>query len=405
MNVLAAITVLVLAAAVVAAEGPATASAPTPPPAPGAKALFKEPRQTEDQAREQLAGFAKTYHTREGWEARAKNIRECLLREARLDPLPAKCDLKPIVWGKQERKGYTVENVAFESLPGFFVTGNLYRPAEGKPPFAGILCPHGHSKLGRLASYTQTRCAVLARMGAVVFAYDMVGFNDSQQLKHTDPYVLTMQLWDSIRAVDYLLSLEGIDPKRTGMTGESGGGTQTFMLNAVDDRIAVVAPVVQVSAHFFGGCQCESGLPIHKSDRHDTNNVELAALAAPRPQILVSDGKDWTKNVPGVEFPYIWNVYRLYGAQDKVENAHFADEGHDYGSTKRLPVYKFLARYLHLNLKAAVKDDGGLDESDSAIDPPDSLRVWTAEHPMPAYALKDTAAVAEALEKANAPKK
>jgi len=370
---------------------------------PGSTALFKEPRQTEDAAREQLAGFARTYSDKASWEARARNIRACLLREAHLEPLPAKCDLKPIIRGRQERKGYTVENVAFESLPGFFVTGNLYRPADpqARKPMAAVLCPHGHSKKGRLADYTQTRCAGLARMGAIVFAYDMVGFNDCDQVTHKDPNVLALQVWDSIRAVDFLLSLPEVDPKRIGCTGESGGGTQTFLLGAADDRVAVLVPCVQVSAHFFGGCQCESGLAIHKSDRHETNNVEFAALAAPRPQLLISDGKDWTKNLPGVEFPYIWNVYRLYGAQDKVENAHFADEGHDYGPAKRLAMYKFMARYLPLNLKAIVSDAGALDESD-AVAPEESLKVFTSDHPRPEGSLAGTDAVNAALEKAKA---
>jgi len=369
----------------------------------GSTALFKEPRQTEDQGREQLAAFAKTYSDKAGWEARAKNIRECLLKEAHLSPLPAKCDLKPVIRGRQERKGYTVENVAFESLPGFFVTGNLYRPTDPqvKKPMAAVLCPHGHSKKGRIADYTQTRCAGLARMGAIVFAYDMVGYNDCNQVAHTDPNVLTLQVWDSIRAVDFVLSLPEVDPKRIGCTGESGGGTQTFLLGAVDDRVAVLVPCVQVSAHFFGGCQCESGLPIHHSAGHDTNNVEFAAMAAPRPQLLISDGDDWTKNVPGVEFPYIWNVYRLYGARGAVENAHFAAEKHDYGPAKRLAMYKFLARHLGLNLKAIVSDSGAVDESD-AVAPDESLRVFTAENPRPEGSLAGTEAVNAALEKAKA---
>ena len=376
-----------------------------------ATALYKEPRQSEDQGREQLAAFARTYSTRAEWEARAKANREAILREMRLAPFPAKGDLKPILVGRQERKGYTVENVAFEALPGFFVTGNLYRPAGGAKPMAAVLFPHGHAqgkaaapgqsataRGGRFLAYTQTRCATLARMGAVVVAWDMTGWGESTQVTHKDPNVLTLQHYSSIRAVDFIQSLDGVDPKRLGVTGESGGGTQTFLLTALDDRVTVAAPVVMVSCHFFGGCQCESGLPIHKSATHDTNNTDIAAMAAPRPLLVVSCGKDWTKNVPGVEFPYLWNVYRLFGATDKVENAHFQDEGHDYGPTKRLPVYKFLAKHLGLNLKAVSRDDGTVDESDAAVENLESLCVFNADHPRPAHALKDSQAAADVLD-------
>ncbi len=367
--------------------------------APGQTLPMKEPRLTEEQAREKLAQYAGTWHTREQWEQRAKNIRAGILRGANLSPLPARCDLKPVIWSERSRRGYTVGNVAFESLPGFFVTGNLYRPAQGSGPFPGILCPHGHGNSARLAPYTQTRCAVLARMGAVVLAYDMVGMGDSTQTPHTDPNVLTFQLWDSIRALDFLSSLTDVDPARLGCTGESGGGTQTFMLGAVDDRLAVSVPVVMVSAHFFGGCQCESGLPIHHSDRHDTDNAEITALFAPKPLCVISDGKDWTKNVPKVEFPYIQSVYKLYGALDQVENTHLPDEGHDYGPSKRDAMYRFMAKHLRLNLAAAETPDGKIDESDTTLEPAE-LAVFTPEHPRPAYALKDGAEVLRALKSA-----
>ena len=357
---------------------------------------MKEPRLTEEEGKEQLADFAKTWHTRSQWEARARHIRECLLREAHLTPFPRRAELKPIIWGKRECRGYTVENVSFESLPGFFVTGNLYRPASGSGPFAGVLCPHGHGPRARFNAATQARSAVLARMGAIVFAYDMVGIGDSTQTTHADENVLTLQLWDSIRALDFLTSLDKVDRSRIGCTGESGGGTQTFLLGAVDDRVKVSVPVVMVSAHFFGGCKCESGLPIHHSDNHDTDNVEFAAMFAPKPQLLISDGKDWTKNVPEVDFPYLRNVYKLYHAAEKVENVHLSDEGHDYGPSKREAMYRFMAKHLRLNLKNGMTPDGRIDESDTFLDEK-LITVFTTAHPRPAYALKDSSEIAGAI--------
>ncbi|MBL7141117.1 MAG: acetylxylan esterase, partial [Planctomycetes bacterium] len=175
--------------------------------AAAAWAKSDHPQQTEDEARAQLERFAQTFETRDQWQARADRNREGILRGANLWPLPARCPLSPVIRGRQERKGYTVENVAFESLPGFYVTGNLYRPAKEQKAYAGILCPHGHSKKGRLDPNTQARCATLARMGAVVFAWDMVGWNDCDQVQHTDPNVLTLQHFNSMRALDFLLSL------------------------------------------------------------------------------------------------------------------------------------------------------------------------------------------------------
>jgi dienelactone hydrolase len=233
---------------------------------------------SEEEAKKKLEEYAKTWSDRASWEKRAAAIREGILRGTGLLPLPPRTALNPMSREPRRHDGYIVQNVAFESLPGFFVTGNLYwpvlPPSPGRCP--GILVTHGHctgtatpfgvnKTGGRFGGDTQRICAVLARMGAVVFAYDMTGVNEANQYPHTGPMAMSVQLWDSMRAVDFLSSLPGVDPARIGITGASGGGTQSFLLAAVDERVTVSVPVVQVSAYFFGGCVCESGMPIHTS--------------------------------------------------------------------------------------------------------------------------------------------
>lgn len=350
--------------------------------------------QTEDDAVRQLERLAATWTTQKDWQARAKQIRQQILVGAKLDPLPERTPLNAIVRNKRSYNGYTVESAAFEARPGFFVYGNLYRPTKfgGKAP--GILCPHGHARGrdgGRLRADQQNRCATLARMGAVVFSYDMVGYGDSEYLgwDHKHEQALTLQTWSSIRALDFLQTLDDVNGERIGVTGCSGGGTQTFLLTAIDDRVKVAVPVVMVSAHFFGGCHCESGMPIHKTAKLETNNAEIAALAAPRPLLLVSVGGDWTKNNPKVEYPYIRSVFKTFGAEGSVENKHFADEGHGYQESKRQAMYPFMVKHLGLNSKGVLDSaTGHFDEAGNTIEEVDAMRVFDDSFPLPKHALK-----------------
>src|SRR3954451_3826203 len=261
------------------------------------------------------------FATAEEWTARKAYLREHILASAGLLPLPEKTPLRPVVFGEITHEGYTVSKVYFESLPGFYVTGNLYRPT-GDGPFPAVLSPHGHWAYGRLENSALVsapgRAINLARQGFVVFTYDMIGYNDSRQLPHTfggtreSLWGLSLgglQLWNSLRSVDFLEGLPYVRRDAIGATGESGGGTQTFLLAAVDDRIKVAVPVNMISLRMQGGCLCENPPGL----RLDTTNVEIAATIAPRPLLMVSATGDWTAHTLEEEFPAVHNIYALVG--------------------------------------------------------------------------------------------
>jgi hypothetical protein len=302
-----------------------------------------------------------SFTSAEAWAARAKYIREHILVSAGLMPLPDRTPLRPVVFGEVAHADYTVSKVYFESLPGFFVTGNLYRPL-GAGPFPAILSPHGHWQYGRLENTALNsgpgRAIGLARQGFVVFTHDMVGYNDSRQLPHTfggrrenlwGLNLSGLQLWNAMRALDFLETLPYVRRDGFGVTGESGGGTQTFLLAAVDPRVSVAVPVNMISLHMQGGCLCENmpGL------RHDINNVEIAATIAPRPLLMVSATGDWTAETMEREFPAVRSAYALFGAEPKVHAVKFTAE-HNYNKDSREAMYAWMARWM-LNAPADVR--------------------------------------------------
>lgn len=306
--------------------------------------------------------------SRADWQKRALEIRQHVQFATGLWPMPEKTPLNERTFGRIERDGYSVEKVYFETYPGFFLAGNLYRPlGKGTGPFPAILNPHGHWRNGRMADEDlgsiAARCISFARQGMIAFSYDMVGYNDTIQVDHTfasnatnllwNISLMGLQTWNSIRALDFLESLPDVADARSGRpflarrqkliacTGESGGGTQTFILGAVDDRLAVQAPIVMVSHSMQGGCLCENAPGL----RVDYSNMEIAAARAPRPQIIVAATGDWTKKTMEVEGPAIEKVYKLLGAEDQFEYRIF-DYPHNYNKETREAVYTFFDKWV-----------------------------------------------------------
>jgi hypothetical protein len=295
------------------------------------------------------------YRSLAEWTVRRVKLQRQILVSAGLWPMPRRTELISRRFDRIQGDSYVVEKVALQTLPGFYLAGNLYLPKNPNGKTAGVLVPHGHWKHGRVHQSEEysvpALCISLARQGYVAFAYDMVGYNDTRQLKHDfgdsaeeeswsfGP--MGLQLWNSIRSLDFLESLPEVDGERLAITGASGGGTQTILLAAIDERVKAAAPVDMVSASFQGDDACEMAPGL----RVGTNNVEIAALTAPRPMLLVSSTKDWTKETPLKEFQTLEAIYRLYGQPRQVANFHL-NAKHNYNRQSREAVYRFFDQHL-----------------------------------------------------------
>jgi hypothetical protein len=324
------------------------------------------------------------YATRQAWQQRAAWLKEHILLSCGL--LEGIGSWKWTGEAKRavafETEDYRIERIAVESLPRYHVTGSLFVPKSGKPPYPAMLHPHGHFEVGRLNDADIIRAIALAKAGCLVVAYDMIGYNDHFQLAHNGPEGVREYLWgfsraglqlrNSIRILDFVCSLPLVDKRRIGCSGISGGGTQTFMLAAIDERVKIANPVKMVSCHMQGGCICENPPNL----RVDAINPEIAALTAPRPQLLISDAQDWTDDTPAKGYPFIRSIYRLMNAEERVQNVHL-NEGHQFGTPAREAYYRWV--HHQFKLKTMPVDPPGL--SVSALLP--ALRVWGDSLPKP----------------------
>ena len=352
--------------------------------------------------------------TKEQWDLRRTELRRQILVSQGLWPLPDKTDLKPIVHHPVERDEYTVYGVILEAVPGYYLTGNLYVPKSVTGKMPGVLSPHGHWGGGRFFAHSdgefakeletggekhdpcgrfplQARCVTLARLGCVVFHYDMIGYADSVQIDHRPGVresmntpenwgffspqaelrgqnMMGLQTLASIRALDWLETLPEVDKDRIAITGASGGGTQSFILAAIDDRIAASFPAVMVSTSMQGGCPCENACYL----RVGTGNIEIAAMFAPKPQGMTA-ADDWTKEMETKGFPELQQLYGLYDAEKYVALFPRLNYGHNYNFPSRDDMYRFMNKHLKLG------HDFGEEPIELPFEPltVEEMSVWT----------------------------
>jgi len=298
-------------------------------------------------------------------------LRQMMLRD--LGGFPERTPLNARVTGTLDRGDYKIEKIIFESQPHFYVTANLYLPKTGRPPYPAVLYPLGHELGAKSHNAWQQMLASLAKKGYVALAWDPIGqgeriqiydedFEDSKvrasTTEHTvqgiqclliGDHVARYTIWDGIRALDYLLSRPEVDPKRVACTGNSGGGTHTTYLSALDDRIQVAAPSCYISSwrqmlHTLGPQDAEQVFPNWLRDGLDYPDFIYAF--APKPFLILSAIRDFFP-IDGAReaFEEAKHVYSRIGAEGKLAMFE-ADDGHGYTYPRRMAAYPWFARWL-----------------------------------------------------------
>lgn len=363
------------------------------------------------------------------WQKRADYVRRQILVSQGIWPMPSKTPLNAVIHGSVDCGEYTVEKAYFESVPGLFVTGNLYRPkgstGVGAPPVKRpvVLFAHGHWKDARLSleneaalrreiatgqerferggrSRFQSMCVQLARMGCVVWQWDMLSDSDAIQFSAQTVHrfakqrpefntltdwglystqaearlqsIMGLQTLNAVRSLDFVLSLPDVDEKRVAITGASGGGTQTMLLAAADPRVTLSFPAVMVSTAMQGGCTCENSSLL----RVNTGNIEFAALFAPKPQGMTT-ANDWTKEMSTKGFPELQALYKFLGSPNNVMLHRAEHHPHNYNAVARSAFFTLLNKHFKLGFPEPVieKDYEPLSR--------EQLTVWDDKHPAP----------------------
>ena len=297
----------------------------------------------------------------EQWQSRKQQLRQNLLKS--WGGFPAEpCELNPKILGELKRDGYRIEKVVFQTRPGIWMTANAYIP-DGDGKRAAVLNVHGHWKGAKQDPVVQSRCIGLAKLGFFVLAVDAFGAGERGLTKKLGEYhgemvaatllpvglpLSGLQVYENMRAVDYLLTRPEVDGSRLGITGASGGGNQTMYAGAFDERFKAVVPVCSVGTYqsYIGAacCMCE----VVPSALTYTEESGLLALVAPRALMVINatrDGFQFSVGEAQKSIAAAQHVFRMYGKAGNISHDIF-ESPHDYGKAMRESMYGWMTLHL-----------------------------------------------------------
>ncbi len=319
-----------------------------------------------------------SYNMRSEWLRQRAEVRSRLIQA--LGGFPEeRCPLNAQITGRIERDGYVIEKLLYQSRPDFYVTAAVYVPTEAGTPTPAILCPHGHWQNGRYNPEVQSRMIGLAKRGYIVLSLDKVGYNQrepegphrTRNLFLVGMTVQGIQVWDNMRAIDYLCSRDDVDPERIGCTGASGGGNQTMYVSSLDERIKACAPVCSVEmAECYmhkGFCTCETVPGLLRF----ADLVDVCGLVAPRALLLVHGMLDTGFRIDSAR-KALRRLRRIYSFYDPAKLSSFATySGHGYNREMREAVYAWFDRWL-MGKQPPYQEEGEITPED---DPATTLKV------------------------------